>query len=90
MKDYKTLIESDKSAVEIFEQISEKTAAGNIPREGDQLRILEPQGGFKRGDVVKVLTMDGTPDSFTLGVEGGTLSFNREDIDKKFQMVYDS
>ena len=90
MKDYKTLIESDKSADEIFEQISEKTAAGNIPRVGDHLRILQDQGSFKTGDIVEVKTMDGTPEKFTLGVDGGSLSFNREDIDKKFQMVYDA
>lgn len=102
MKDYKQIIESDKSPQEIFESLNEKTAAGNIPRTGDYLRILEDMGGFAKGDEVEVVTFTDTSkesdmSTFSIGVKSsgdgeksGTLTLERGDIDKKFQMVYDS
>ena len=102
MKDFKGIIESDKTAQEIFESINEKTAAGNIPRTGDFLRILEDMGGFTKGDEVEVVSFTDTSkendmSAFSIGVKSkegeaksGTLTLERSDIDKKFQMVYDS
>ena len=92
---YKELIESTETAEDIFNNLNEKSAAGNIPRVNDFIRILEDNGSFKKGDVVKVEGYTDTSEekdssAFTLKVEGGSLSFNRGDIDKKFQMVYDS
>jgi hypothetical protein len=99
---YKEIIESNKSAHQIFESINEKSAAGNIPRTGDYLRILEDMNGFTKGDEVEVVSFTDTSGSgdmstFSVGVtakgEGGksaTLTLERSDIDKKFQMVYDS
>lgn len=102
MRDFKSIIESSKSPEEIFESINEKTAAGNIPRTGDYIRLLDSMNGFEKGDEVEVVSFvdtsnGGNMDSFNIGVKGtdqegksATLSFERGDIDKKFQMVYDS
>ena len=101
MKDFKKIIESNQTAQEIFESINEKTAAGNIPRTGDFLRILEDMGGYVKGDEVEVVSFldkseNNDMSTFECGVKGkqsgktGTLTLERSDIDKKFQMVYDS
>jgi len=89
MKNHRALIESSQSAEEIFKSITEVTAAGNIPRVGDQVRLLAAQGSFSQGDTVEVQTLEDTSDaqdwsSFKMGVEGGELSFDRSDIDGKF------
>lgn len=101
MKYYKKIIESEKTPQQIFESINEKSAAGNIPRTGDFLRILEDMSGYVKGDQVEVTSfVDKSPNNDMSEFEcevvdnqsgkTGTLTLERSDIDKKFQMVYDS
>lgn len=100
MKNIKKLIESEKSVQEIFEVLSEaKSKPGNVPVEGDYIRILEDIDGFVQGDICLIKSITDTSeqknfDYFTLSLESkdgktGSVKFDKADMDKKFELVYE-